>query len=438
MKVLLTIGLALILSAGGPVSAGEAFFDEQLIYDVGDYPVALTCADFNGDGVSDMAVANHYSTFITVLFGIGDGTFGPAWNYEVGEHALSISSADLNGDNHADLIIANAPYIDYSIMLNNGDGTFQEPIVYDLNDTNYFIIADDIDGDNDNDLAISRGMRLDIMLNNGDASFVRSCSLGIGTHVWSFCLADFDNDGDKDLATANKMTGPLSGRVVIWLGSGDGIFQYALQEYRYGIEPVGICSEDFDGDGFNDLAVANEESQDVTILFNNGDGTFAEAIFVSVPGIPTGICCADPDDDGDIDLIVSEGAYTVLGGVTVLVNNGAGDFSVSYRNESEGTPSSIQVSDFDGDLDLDLAVTKKYGDAVGIFFNFPYMCGDANSDRMVNIGDAVLIISYIFREGASPDPLDSGDANCDGLMNVGDAVSLVNYIFRDGAGPCCP
>jgi len=67
-----------------------------------------------------------------------------------------------------------------------------------------------------------------------------------------------------------------------------------------------------------------------------------------------------------------------------------------------------------------------------------YICGDANGDAQVNVGDAVMLISYVFKGGAAPDPLAAGDANCDDQANVGDAVYLVNYVFKGGAGPCCP
>jgi len=63
--------------------------------------------------------------------------------------------------------------------------------------------------------------------------------------------------------------------------------------------------------------------------------------------------------------------------------------------------------------------------------------GDANGDAHVNLGDVVLIINYIFREGVAPDPLQTGDADCSGDINVGDAVTIINYFFRDGLPPGC-
>ncbi|MDD4051872.1 MAG: dockerin type I domain-containing protein, partial [candidate division Zixibacteria bacterium] len=67
-----------------------------------------------------------------------------------------------------------------------------------------------------------------------------------------------------------------------------------------------------------------------------------------------------------------------------------------------------------------------------------YICGNANGDAAVNVGDAVYIIAYVFRGGPAPVPVSAGDANCDGKLNVGDAVYTISYIFREGPAPCCP
>lgn len=66
-----------------------------------------------------------------------------------------------------------------------------------------------------------------------------------------------------------------------------------------------------------------------------------------------------------------------------------------------------------------------------------FVCGDANGDTAINIGDAVLLINYIFKGGAAPDPIEAGDANGDGGINVGDAVFLINHIFNGGPAPSC-
>ena len=65
-----------------------------------------------------------------------------------------------------------------------------------------------------------------------------------------------------------------------------------------------------------------------------------------------------------------------------------------------------------------------------------YVCGDANGDEAVNIGDAVFLSAYVFQNDSPPEPLAAGDANFDDNVNIGDIVYLVNFIFHDGPIPC--
>jgi hypothetical protein len=66
------------------------------------------------------------------------------------------------------------------------------------------------------------------------------------------------------------------------------------------------------------------------------------------------------------------------------------------------------------------------------------MPGDANGDGSINVGDAVYLISFVFKGGPAPTPYAtcSGDANCDCAANVGDAVFIIAYVFKGGPAPC--
>ncbi|MCK4404031.1 MAG: dockerin type I repeat-containing protein [candidate division Zixibacteria bacterium] len=69
----------------------------------------------------------------------------------------------------------------------------------------------------------------------------------------------------------------------------------------------------------------------------------------------------------------------------------------------------------------------------------PAICGDANGDQIVNLGDIVYLIGYVFRGGDPPKcPSDRGDANNDGIINLGDIVYLIGFVFRGGSAPVCP
>jgi len=71
----------------------------------------------------------------------------------------------------------------------------------------------------------------------------------------------------------------------------------------------------------------------------------------------------------------------------------------------------------------------------------PYVCGDANDDAGVNVGDVIYLIAFVFKSGPPPFPMVTGDANCDDAVNVADAVYILNYVFKGGSPPsdvCCP
>ncbi len=63
--------------------------------------------------------------------------------------------------------------------------------------------------------------------------------------------------------------------------------------------------------------------------------------------------------------------------------------------------------------------------------------GDANSDGVIDNGDVVYLINYLYKSGPSPVPLQVGDCNCDEIVDIGDVVFLINYLFRDGDPPDC-
>jgi hypothetical protein len=67
----------------------------------------------------------------------------------------------------------------------------------------------------------------------------------------------------------------------------------------------------------------------------------------------------------------------------------------------------------------------------------PYMRGDANGDKTIDVGDIVYLINYLYKNGTIPDPLDAGDVNCDGTVDVGDVVYLINYLYKSGEPPSC-
>lgn len=98
-------------------------------------------------------------------------------------------------------------------------------------------------------------------------------------------------------------------------------------------------------------------------------------------------------------------------------------------------PIDFAFSDYYG-LGMTVTFLDDNNDGIWCWPVMAYIPGDANGDRLMNIGDAVYIVNRIFRDGPPFNPTEAADANCDGSANVGDAVYLINHIFRDGPAPC--
>jgi hypothetical protein len=181
---------------------------------------------------------------------------------------------------------------------------------------------------------------------------------------------DLDGDGDRDLATAN-VTG---GNVTVLRNTGSGVFhEPASSPEDAGSFPDAITSADIDGDLDQDLLVTNQESDDVTVLRNKGNGNFVEPVTSPEPAgdIPAELAAADLDGDGDTDLAIANAVEATTGDVTILLNRGTGNFvAASTSPEDAGNkPVSVAAADLDGDGDADLATTDQQSGTVTVFRN---------------------------------------------------------------------
>ena len=66
-----------------------------------------------------------------------------------------------------------------------------------------------------------------------------------------------------------------------------------------------------------------------------------------------------------------------------------------------------------------------------------YVCGDVNGDGVIDVGDVVYLINYLYKGGPVPSPSKAGDTNCDGIVDIGDVVYLINYLYKAGPAPGC-
>ena len=181
----------------------------------------------------------------------------------------------------------------------------------------------------------------------GDSPF------GVGAGPFSVAVGDFNLDGKPDLATANSD----SNNVTILLGNGMGGFtQPAGSPVGAGASPFSVAVGDFNLDGKPDLASANQDSNNVTILLGDGMGGFTQPSSSPVGAgfAPRSVAVGDFNLDGKPDLAT---ANSVSGNVTILLGDGMGGFTQpSSSPVGVGTePQSVAVGDFNLDGKPDLA-----------------------------------------------------------------------------------
>src|SRR5215472_11490103 len=124
-------------------------------------------------------------------------------------------------------------------------------------------------------------------------SFIARRDFDAGVSPFSVAVGDFNGDGLADLAVANNR----SNNVSVLLGNGDGSFQ-AARNFRTGSFPASVAVGDFNGDGIPDLAVANESSNNVSVLLGNGDGSFQAARNFDAGSGPLSVAVCDFNGDG--------------------------------------------------------------------------------------------------------------------------------------------
>jgi dienelactone hydrolase len=161
-------------------------------------------------------------------------------------------------------------------------------------------------------------------------------------------VGDFNRDGQLDLAVANQG----SDNVSVLLGNGDGTFRTVVNySTGPGSFPRSVAVADLNGDGKLDLVVGDSSSNNVGVLLGNGDGTFQAAANYGVGSSPVSVVVGDFNGDGKLDLAVA--SY----GVSLLLGNGDGTFQAAGNYATSlGLISTLAVGDFNGDGRPDMAI----------------------------------------------------------------------------------
>ena len=193
--------------------------------------------------------------------------------------------------------------------------------------------------------------------------------------------------------------------------------------YKSPTSPEQTVMGDWNNDTFLDLAVTSDSPDKVTIFMNTGDGTFGAGVDVLLANgsSPTGITSADFDGDLDVDIAVTR---QNLDDIQLLVNDGSGSFSLGVVYPVGKRPVDITAHRIDGDPTIDLAVLNRDGDSITV---------------LLNRGDGTFssTIEYPLSVGSNPRELVAADLDTDGDIDLAAAAhdsSAIEILVNNGGG----
>lgn len=211
---------------------------------------ALALSDLNGDAVLDLAMTSRAGSIATVLLGRGDGTFHPQLDFAVGREPVSIGVGDLNRDGHPDLVTANrggafTPNNTVSVLLGIGDGTFSPHADFTVNSGPEWVVIGDLDGDQRLDVAaVHVGVQgvVSVLRGNGDGTLRSREDYATGGSPRHVTTGDLNRDGKLDLATANYAENSVSVLLNSGTITGVGAAQAATPAVRVAVAPNPVAS----------------------------------------------------------------------------------------------------------------------------------------------------------------------------------------------------
>jgi uncharacterized protein (TIGR03437 family) len=335
------------------------------------------------------------------------GTLAPSAGspFTVGAGPESIATGDFNGDGNPDLVTANSAANSVTVLLGDGSGGFAaapgSPFAVGANPQAVAVGDFNRDGNLDIASANAADNTVTVLLGNGSGGF--SAALGspvaVGAGPESLAVADFNGDGNPDIATAN-----LNGsNVTVLLGNGLGGFATAPgNPFTVGTGPHSIATGDFNGDEVPDLVTANSGSNTMTIILGNGSGGFSAPQNFTAPASPHSVAVADFNLDGNLDAVTADSGGTT---VTVLLGDGLGGLHPGTQFTVGSTPDAVGVGDFNGDGNPDIAVAN-----------------EGNNTLSILLGNG---LGGFARAGGSPFPVGSfpasivvADLNGDGRLDI--------------------
>ncbi|HET9888667.1 MAG TPA: FG-GAP-like repeat-containing protein [bacterium] len=385
-----------------PVAAAPIAFESHVEYAVASNPLHMAAADFQGDGLVDLAVTKTDSfsepNQISLLRNAGGGAFLAATFLPATEVPRCLDAGDIDGDGDQDIIIGyQSGEHRAGILHNDGFGNFgSAQLLAPVEGRADEVKAIDLDGDEDLDLVLMQagGEEIVVLENEGSGSFAPPATYGgiSSAYFGHLAAGDIDADNDPDLVVGRSLAVDTQS---IYRNNGDGTFA-APEPISTPFSYAGNDLGDVDGDHDLDLALLNESGPSLLLFLNNGAGQFTSAGSFFAGGetqVGSELTLADLDQDGLADAMFSA-ANTPR--IATLRSNGSG-FEAATFHALGGLSRLVEACDLDGDHDADVVATLFETDRVSVLLN------EAASPTAVTPG-ATLLHRLAFGP-AMPNPM---------------------------------
>jgi hypothetical protein len=253
-------------------------------------------------------------------------------------------------------------------------------------------------------------------------SFAPKVDFSSGANPYSVAICDIDGDGKPDVALANFNSNTVS---VLRNTSTSGSTTFASKvDFVTGVQPVSVTIGDVDGDGKPDLAVGNYGSNTVSVLMNtstSGSITFASKVDLTAGASPWNVAIGDLDGDGRPDLTVGN---FISNTVSVFMNtstSGSTTFASKIDFATEVQPFGVVICDLDGDGKPDLSVGNNGSSTVSVFRNTS------------TYGSITFATKVNFATEVQPFGVAIGDVDGDGKpdLAVGNVMSNTVSVLRN-------
>lgn len=344
------------------VNLGDGTYSLPNATTVGSSPTSVHTFDFNGDGNLDLFTSNSGDNTVTALSGNGNGSFGFGGVFQTKISPLFLKSLDANDDGSEDLLVVATGSSEVQVFFGDGQGELGLDTTTDPGPK--ALVGLDYNQDGVRDKAVlsenSNTLKIYTGNNKGQYSLFESLSIGLVTPS-ALITDDFNSDGYPDLALTNSGTGTL---VVYTNQAGAGFGSPQIVPAL--AQPQALASGDLNSDGFSDIVVTNSGANQFSVFLNNGIGGFSTRADRGTGAQPLDIELADVNQDRILDILLVNASETT-NNFSVYFGNGDGSFSNPSLFTAENSPSSLVVGYFNTDSFIDVAVLNNLSATVSVF-----------------------------------------------------------------------